>query len=61
MLSRYDKTHSGLVAGVLALVLFLAAMSQRNLSVTGTRVLLGIAGALAVVGVVILLTFPVRI
>jgi hypothetical protein len=50
-----------LLTVMFALVLFLAAMSQRGLSARGTRILLGIAIGLAVVGAIVLLTFPVRI
>ncbi|MGI9823704.1 hypothetical protein [Agromyces sp. Marseille-Q5079] len=44
-----------------ALVLFLTAMSQRELQPWVVRTLLGLAIAVAVVGLSILLTFPVRI
>ncbi|MEF3404526.1 hypothetical protein [Agromyces sp. CCNWLW203] len=44
-----------------ALVLFLTAMSQRELQPWVVRTLLGLAITVAVVGVVILLTFPIRI
>lgn len=44
-----------------ALVLFLTAMSQRELQPWVVRVLLGLAIVVAAAGVVILLTFPVRI
>ncbi|WP_246200914.1 hypothetical protein [Agromyces allii] len=44
-----------------ALVLFLTAMSQRELQPWVVRTLLGLAIVVAVVGLAILLTFPVRI
>lgn len=50
-----------LLTVLFALVLFLTAMSQRDLSKMATRALLGLAIAVAVVGIVIMLTFPIRI
>ncbi|MRG59145.1 hypothetical protein GE115_04575 [Agromyces sp. CFH 90414] len=44
-----------------ALVLFLTAMSQRDLQPWVTRTLLGLAIVVAIAGVVILLTYPVKI
>jgi hypothetical protein len=44
-----------------ALVLFLTAMSQRQLAPWVGRTLLGLAVVVAVIGVVILMTFPIRI
>ncbi|GAA4379816.1 hypothetical protein GCM10023152_27560 [Agromyces bauzanensis] len=50
-----------LLTVLFALVLFLTAMSQRELVPWVGRTLLGLAIVVAVVGVVILTTFPIRI
>jgi hypothetical protein len=50
-----------LLTVLFALVLFLTAMSQRELAPWVGRTLLGLAMVVAVVGVVILATFPIRI
>ncbi|WP_448811635.1 hypothetical protein [Agromyces bauzanensis] len=50
-----------LLTVLFALVLFLTAMSQRQLAPWIGRVLLGLALVVAVLGVVILMTFPIRI
>ncbi|WP_136707640.1 hypothetical protein [Agromyces sp. H66] len=50
-----------LLTVLFALVLFLTAMSQRQLAPWVARTLLGLAIVAAVVGVVILATFPIRI
>jgi hypothetical protein len=50
-----------LLTVLFALVLFLTAMSQRELAPWVGRTLLGLATVVAVVGVVILTTFPIRI
>jgi hypothetical protein len=50
-----------LLTVLFALVLFLTAMSQRQLAPWVARTLLGLAVVVAVVGVVILTTFPIRI
>jgi hypothetical protein len=50
-----------LLTVLFALVLFLTAMSQRELAPWVGRTLLGLAMVVAVVGVVILTTFPIRI
>jgi hypothetical protein len=50
-----------LLTVLFALVLFLTAMSQRPLAPWVARTLLGLAVVVAVIGVVILATFPIRI
>ena len=50
-----------LMTVMFALVLFLAAIAQRGISPLATRIILGLAGGLALVGLVVLLTFPVRL
>ena len=50
-----------LLTVLFALVLFLTAMSQRDLTVWVRWVLLGLAGVVGVVGAVIMLTFPILI
>jgi hypothetical protein len=50
-----------LLTVLFALVLFLTAMSQRELAPWVGRTLLGLAMVVSVVGVVILTTFPIRI
>lgn len=50
-----------LLTVLFALVLFLTAVSQRELTVWVRRVLLGLAIVVAVVGVVIMFTFPIKI
>ena len=50
-----------LLTVLFALVLFLAAMSQREIARNARRSLIGLAGAFAVLGVVLLLTFPIKI
>ncbi|MRX43617.1 hypothetical protein [Agromyces kandeliae] len=50
-----------LLTVLFALVLFLTAMSQREIVPWMARTLLGLAGVVAIVGVVILTTFPIRI
>ena len=50
-----------LLTVLFALVLFLTAMSQRELAPWVGRTLLGLAMVVAVIGVVILTTFPIRI
>lgn len=50
-----------LLTVLFALVLFLAAMSQRDITRWVSRTLLGLAVVAGIVGVVILLTFPVKI
>ncbi|WP_239526260.1 hypothetical protein [Microbacterium sp. B35-30] len=49
-----------LITVLFALVLFLAAIAQRGISVLGSRIVLIVAGVLALGGVVLLLTFPIR-
>ena len=49
-----------LMTVMFALVLFLAAIAQRGGSVLATRIVLGLAGVLALTGLVVLFTFPVR-
>ncbi|HWI31243.1 MAG TPA: hypothetical protein VNT50_07115 [Microbacterium sp.] len=50
-----------LMTVMFALVLFLAAIAQRGISVLATRLVLGLAGGLALIGLVVLLTFPIRL
>jgi hypothetical protein len=50
-----------LLTVLFALVLFLTAMSQRPLAPWVARTLLGLAVVIAVIGVIILATFPIRI
>lgn len=50
-----------LLTVLFALVLFLAAISQRNQQVWGARFLLGLAAVVAIVGTGILATFPIKI
>ena len=49
-----------LMTVLFALVLFLAAVAQRGISLLGSRIVLGLGGAIAVVGLIVLFTFPVR-
>jgi hypothetical protein len=56
-----DKGDSySLMTVMFALVLFLAAIAQRGISLLASRIVLGLAGTLAVVGLIVLFTFPVR-
>lgn len=50
-----------LLTVLFALVLFLTAMSQRNISLLTSRMLLGLAILVSVGGVVLMLTFPIKI
>lgn len=50
-----------LITVLFALVLFLAAIAQRGTSIVATRIVLGVAGALALAGAIMLLTFPMRL
>lgn len=50
-----------LLTVMFALVLFLTAMSQRDVKTWIGRTLLGLAGVVAIVGIAILFTFPIRI
>ncbi|WP_353827095.1 hypothetical protein [Agromyces sp. SYSU T0242] len=50
-----------LLTVLFALVLFLTAMSQREIASWVARVLLGMAFVITIVGVVIMATFPIRI
>ena len=49
-----------LMTVLFALVLFLAAIAQRGISLVASRIVLGLAGTLALVGLIVLFTFPVR-
>jgi hypothetical protein len=49
-----------LITVLFALVLFLSAIAQRGISVLASRVVLGLAAVLALGGVILLLTFPIR-
>jgi hypothetical protein len=44
-----------------ALVLFLSAIAQRGVSLLASRIVLGLAGAIALTGLVVLFTFPIRL
>jgi hypothetical protein len=49
-----------LITVLFALVLFLSAIAQRGISVLASRIVLGLAAVLALGGVVLLFTFPIR-
>jgi hypothetical protein len=49
-----------LMTVLFALVLFLAAIAQRGISLVASRIVLGLAGTIALVGLIVLFTFPVR-
>lgn len=49
-----------LMTVMFALVLFLAAIAQRGGSILATRIVLGLAGALTLAGLIVLFTFPIR-
>ena len=56
-----DKSDTySLMTVLFALVLVLAAIAQRGISVLASRIVLALAGALALIGVIALLTFPIR-
>jgi hypothetical protein len=56
-----DKGDSySLMTVLFALVLFLAAIAQRGVSIVATRIVLVLAGVLALAGLVVLFTFPIR-
>jgi hypothetical protein len=50
-----------LMTVMFALVLFLAAIAQRGISLLASRIVLGLAGVLALTGLVVLFTFPIRL
>ena len=50
-----------LMTVLFALVLFLAAIAQRGISLLASRIVLAVAGLLALSGLVLLLTFPIRL
>lgn len=50
-----------LMTVLFALVLFLAAIAQRGISLLASRIVLGLAGVLAVTGLIVLFTFPIRL
>ncbi|HWM15640.1 MAG TPA: hypothetical protein VNP97_03530 [Microbacterium sp.] len=50
-----------LMTVLFALVLFLAAIAQRGISVLATRIVLALAAVLAIAGLVVLFTFPIRL
>ena len=50
-----------LMTVLFALVLFLAAIAQRGISLLASRIVLGLAGVLALTGLVVLFTFPIRL
>jgi hypothetical protein len=50
-----------LMTVLFALVLFLAAIAQRGISLLASRIVLGLAGALALTGLIVLFTFPIRL
>jgi hypothetical protein len=50
-----------LMTVMFALVLFLAAIAQRGISLLASRIVLGLAGTLALAGLVVLFTFPIRL
>ncbi|WP_461473910.1 hypothetical protein [Microbacterium sp. HJ5] len=49
-----------LMTVLFALVLFLAAIAQRGISLIASRIVLWLAGGIALVGLIVLLTFPIR-
>ena len=49
-----------LMTVLFALVLFLAAIAQRGISLLASRIVLGLAGVLAAGGLIVLFTFPIR-
>lgn len=49
-----------LMTVLFALVLFLAAIAQRGISLLASRLVLGLAGVIAAAGLVLLITFPIR-
>jgi len=67
--ARYDAAlvnnargdNYALLTVLFALVLFLAAMSQREIAKSGRRVLIGAAATFAVLGIVLLVTFQIKI
>lgn len=50
-----------LMTVLFALVLFLAAIAQRGVSLLASRIVLGLAGVLALTGLIVLFTFPIRL
>ena len=50
-----------LLTVLFALVLFLTAMSQRNIAAWASRTFLGLAIVVGIAGIVILLTFPIKV
>lgn len=50
-----------LMTVLFALVLFLAAIAQRGISLLASRIVLGLAGTIALVGLIVLFTFPIRL
>lgn len=50
-----------LMTVMFALVLFLAAIAQRGISLLASRIVLGLAGVLALTGLIVLFTFPIRL
>ena len=50
-----------LMTVLFALVLFLSAIAQRGVSLLASRIVLGLAGAIALIGLVVLFTFPIRL
>lgn len=50
-----------LMTVLFALVLFLAAIAQRGISLLASRIVLGLAGTIALVGLGVLFTFPIRL
>ncbi|GAA1943043.1 hypothetical protein [Microbacterium aquimaris] len=59
--SNQRGDNYSLLTVLFALVLFLTAMSQRNIAAWASRVFLGLAMIVGLVGIVILLTFPIKI
>lgn len=49
-----------LMTVLFALVLFLAAIAQRGISLVASRIILAVAGTIAAAGIIVLLTFPIR-
>jgi len=60
-LSFNDKGDNySLMTVLFALVLFLAAIAQRGISLLASRIVLGLGAVIAVVGLAILISFPIR-
>lgn len=59
MLFNEKGDNYSLITVLFALILFLAAIAQRTVAVLASRIVLGVAGALALTGIILLVTFPI--